>query len=465
MACGAALVLALSATGCGFPEYDFREPAVNGGAAGLITAGAPGLSGSNPGGGGSGSGGSGGNSGMQGGSGGPDAGSAGDGDAGAAGAPNVPVCPFLDPVRYPDHCFDDKQSDGESALNCGGGECSACSGTQTCVKNGDCLSGRCAVGNTCAQTVILSYMSLDSNAMTVTPHFKLVVQYQDTTSVQLKDLRIRYYFRHNGVIEPLIAFDTQAFLSGTEITGKGSWLVHRYPLGPADHNGRQTDSYLEISFSSAATLSAGSKLELTQGLMPGNSDVAFDQTSNYSFLNGSAANEAITVYRGSQRVWGVEPPMNLFPACAFVKGVNLGGGAALVIDGEAIAQEGDQDLSFSTGQTYTDSAAKALPATDTATTSLLTTAHTFGNTDTASWPVPNGKYWAYAWLTAANGMATGTLSIQDNPFDKFVGAQKSGAAEWALVGPYPIDVTEAKVTLSASGTVNVAGLKLYQVDH
>jgi hypothetical protein len=456
----AGVVLLASASNCGFPEYAFQA---GGGAAG--GAGAAGGGGaSSQGGAGSSGVGPGGSAGSHDDAGAPDAGSAGSGEAGQAGSAGGPVCPFLDPVSYPEHCFDTKQADGESAVDCGGGSCPACSGSQTCVKNGDCASGKCAVGNTCAPAISLAYMSIDSNAFTLTPRFKITLTYLDTLSTPLSGLRLRYYFNHNGVTEPVITLDTQSLLNGSDIANKTSWLISRFPLGPADHSNRKTDSYLEISFSSTATLSAGNKLELTQQIVPGSSDVIFDQTSHYSFLNGSAPNEAVTVYRGSQRVWGVEPPMYLFPECAFVKGVNLGGGSAQVIGGELISQEGDQELAFNGGMTYTNAAAKALPAADAATTALLTTAHTFTSVDTGSWSVPNGKYWAYAWLTSAGGTDVGTLSIQDNPFDKFTGVQKPAGAGWALVGPYPIDVTNQTLTLSSSGTVNVAGLKLYQVD-
>ena len=308
-------------------------------------------------------------------------------------------------------------------------------------------------------------MSIDANAFTRAPKFKIVLTYLDAIPMQLSDLRVRYYFNHNGVTEPVIALDTQATFdpggSQVDISSKVSWMVHRQPLGPLDHNGHKSDSYLEITFSSPASLSAGGKLELTQDIVAGSAEVSFDQPSHYSFLNGSGANQAITVYSGGQRLWGVEPPMSELPECAFAGGVHFGG-PAVTVAGEALSAEVDEAVTFTGGTSYANASAKALPTTDVATTRLLTTGRTLSSADTAVWAVPNGKYWAYAWLSSAASTDTGTLSIQDNPADKFIGIQQNSSAGWALLGPYPIQVSDQTLTLAVTGTVNVAGLKLYQ---
>ncbi len=118
-----------------------------------------------------------------------------------------------------------------------------------------------------------------------------------------------------------------------DISDKVRTSVHRFPIGPQDQNGRSTDSYLEISFDYSATVTNKTKFEITQDLVAGSPDEPFDQNSHYSFVNAATANEAITVYRAGKRVWGVEPPMALFPECAFAFGVNLNG-PALAADGD-----------------------------------------------------------------------------------------------------------------------------------
>jgi hypothetical protein len=325
-------------------------------------------------------------------------------------------------------------------------------------------------GGDCAPCLLnpiltLQYMSIVADASTSAPKFRLLLTYVGTGSTTLADIRIRYYFNHNGVTEPVIALDTRATFdpggAQTDITSKVSWSIHRLPLGPLDAKGHKTDSYLEIQFSSMASLNAGAKLDLTQDFVAGSADTLFDQTSHYSFANvgALASNNAITVYDGEQRILGVEPPLIVLPDCAFAAGVNLGG-PSLVIDRQTLEASGDQ-LTF-TGEPYSDSASKPLPATDAATTELLSSAFPLASTDTATWTVSNGRYWAYAWLTSAASADTGTLSIQDNPADKFFGVQKSSGAGWALLGPYMIQVSGGSLSLSATGTVNVAGLELFR---
>ena len=113
-------------------------------------------------------------------------------------------------------------------------------------------------------------------------------------------------------------------------------------------------------------------------------------------------------------------------------------------------------------RSYSSGTSDPLPPTDDATTSLLSSAFPLTSADTAAWTVPNGRYWAYAWLTSAAGADVGTLSIQDNPTDKFFGVQKSTGAGWAVLGPYAIQVSDRTLGLTATGKVNVAGLELYR---
>ncbi len=465
MSAGAAFVLVASASNCSFPDYDFHL---------ADGAGTSGVAGGSPG--GTHSGGSSGDAGapdpgggggmapqVGGGSG---AGNASGGDAGASGSAGA-GCVYPTPLNYPPHCFDHSLADGETGVDCGGDQCSACAGTQTCAGNDDCLSGKCTAG-ACVPVLSLDYSVIVGDAFVRSPKFVLTITYADLLSTTLQDLTIRYYFNHNGVTEPVIGLDSQATIdpggAQMDVSGKVQTLVRRFPMGPASNaNGRKTDSYLEIGFTSPASVSNGTKVVITQDLVASSTDELFDQASHYSFVNGAAANEAITVYREGKRVWGVEPPMVSFPDCAFAEGVHLNG-ATIDVENETIIAEGEQQLTFDGGSSYSNSAAKALPATDAATTTLLTTARTLSSSGSATWTVPNGKYWAYAWLTSAASADSGTLSIQDNPADKFYGLQKSSGAAWGLLGPYLIDVSKEEVALTATGIVHVAGLKLYRLD-
>jgi hypothetical protein len=446
-------VLLLSAilNNCGFPEYDFHSDGTAGNAA---------VGGNGPGGG------------VNGGSSG-DAGSAepaagapvGGGSAGEAGAAGA-GCVYREPLIYPAHCFDHTLGDGETGVDCGGGQCSACASAESCGSDADCLSGKCTAESTCVQVFGVQYASIVGDALVRAPKFKLTLDYLDPVSTTLDQLRIRYYFNHNGVTEPVLGLDSQATIdpggSQLDISAKVQAQVFRTLLGPAaPNNGRKTDSFLEIGFNSFATISSGTRLEITQDIVASSTDALFEQPSHYSFLNGAAANETITIYREGTRIWGIEPPLSELPACAYVAAVNLNGGA-LELPNDSVAAESEQPITFDGGSVYANAAAKVLPATDPATTMLLSSARTFSGSASATWAVPNGKYWAFAWLTSAASSDSGILSIQDNPTDKFYGLQKDSAAAWALLGPYLVSVRDEKLTLSAaSGIVHVAGLKLY----
>ena len=450
---GVCLALLATVNNCGFPEYDFHADNASG--AGATNGGAP-------------SGGSGAEAGA------PDShggggmvaqggGDAGGSEAGAAGA----GCEYSNPIVYPAHCFDHLLADGETGTDCGGGECSACAGTQTCASNDDCLSGKCSTAKSCVPVFTAQYTSIVGDAFVRSPKFRLVLTYQDPGSTTLDLIRIRYYFNHNGVTEPVLGLNSQATVEAGNAqlslpADKIHAQVYRTVLGPAAANGRKTDSYIEISFSSPTSVLKDTKLDITQDFWASSSEVLFDQNSHYSFFNGTNANETVTVYRDGKRVWGIEPPWVEFPACAYAGGISLNGDA-ITVSGEDLEGASEAQLTFSGGGAYMNAAAKALPTTDSKTTQLLTTARTLTGAATATWAVPNGDYYAFAWLTSAASSDFGTLTIQDNAADKFVGLQKDSAAAWGLLGPYAIAVSDRTLSLAvASGFVHVAGLKLYR---
>jgi hypothetical protein len=478
-----------AASDCGFPSYDFAPVGAGGVGAGTAGSGGSGVAGSLGDGGlassssSAGNAAAAGNSGMSGsaasaGSGGvtagagtgAGAGTAGEGgvageggDSGASGAP----CAFSATVTFPAHCTNVKQDSGETGLDCGG-PCAPCSGTQTCASNADCASNVCSSGKTCSPILSLAYKAIVTDTFTRGPKFNLVLTYLDTVSTLLPNLRIRYYFYHNqGVAEPVIAQDTQAQYdpgnSQRDISSGVHYQIYRSPPGPALSNGVVTDSYLEITFTNMATLTAGATLNLTQDIVSASNSVnaQFQQTTAYSFINGGPLeNHAIAVYRGTQLIWGAPPPMNVLPDCAFVRAVNLNG-PAVTSGAQALQASADAGVVYS-GAKF-QNAVTLLPATDTGTTTLLHSGFVLGNAS-ATWPVVNGKYWAYAWLVSDLTTNAGQLMLQGNPTDPFVStynAQNSTFA-WARIGPYAVTVVDGSLKLTGTGTVNVAGVELYQ---
>ena len=395
-------------------------------------------------------------------------GSAGEGaagEAGAAGSGGEP-CVFPAPVVYPKHCFDKTAADGESGVDCGGGVCAPCSSNQACTQASDCLSQQCATNKTCVPLISLQYTPVDISASTPAPKFRLNITYLDTTLMSLTDFTIRYYYNHKSVTEPVIGVHSQATIDPSnmqvDISTEMLTSVHRFPMGPEDGRSLTTDSYLEIAFSVSRTVTSGTKFVITQDLMAGNND-SFDQNSHYSFTNLTGANTALTVYRKGQRIWGVEPPMALFPECAFSQGVNVNG-PALTVSGESLLAESQADLTFNGAVTYSNTN-KLLPTADTPTTSLLGTGRTLNTGESMAWSVPNGKYWAYAWLTSFAGPDNGTLSFGGTVADKFYGstlAGTSGGARWNVIGPYQVDVTGKSLLLTVAGNVHLGGVKLYE---
>lgn len=459
---GVALTLLASLNNCGFPHYEFNTQGSAGrtDGGGGATSGASGVAGAPD---------------MQGGAGTPanagrdaGAGGGGDGGGGAGGEAGVAPCVYPEPVIYPAHCFDGTRGDGETGTDCGGGQCTACAGTQTCAVDDDCLSGKCNADKTCLQVLSAEYSNMVTEPFVQGGKFHLTLTYRDSHSTTLDQIRIRYYFNHNGVTEPVLGLNSQVTLYSTNgpmnvPSEKIHTQVYRTALGPeAPNNGRRTDSYIEISFSAATTLLSGYKLDIIQDFSASSSDVLFDQNSHYSFSSGPNSNDTVTVYREGKRLWGIEPPWVEFPECAYAGGVSLNG-RGLTVGGDELTAATEAALTFEGGGAYANSAAKAVPATDSGTTELLTTSRTLTGSATATWMVPDGEYYACAWLTAAASSEAGVMTIQGDPVDKFIGWQSGQAAVWSLLGPYEVTVSHGALSLGvASGVVHVSGVKLYR---
>jgi len=463
-------MLCAGVSNCGFPEYLFPGPSF-GGAGGVGVAGTPTNGGAGQGGsgGGAGNGGSGLVAGLDGGA---DAGAAGvggsgnagDGSAGDGGA-GTP-CVYPTPVTYPGHCFDRTLNNGETGVDCGGVECSPCWSTQSCARESDCLSNLC-MNNACVPLLSsFVYLPFEVTAQATAPKFRLNFRYDGMTT-PLNSLKIRYYFKHNGETEPLLDPSPQVTMNPqdtvTDITALVVTSVHRFPAAPGNGSQLPTNSYLELGFSDDTSVPSGTKFEITEQLSAGATSKKFDQLSHYSFRSTTGSNEAIAVYVGDRLIWGVPPPIQLLPACALNEAVNLNG-PALTVSGESLAAEADAAFAFNGGSTFANPTAKTVPSTDLDTTKLLTTGRTLSTGDSVVWPVKNGNYWAYAWLTSTVAMDNGSLHFGDTIADRFYGVVNGnpGAGRWALVGPYSVTVTGGSLTLTADGAVHIAGLKLYE---
>jgi len=445
-------VLALSASDCGFPDYGFGATS---GAAGSFGA----VGGAGTGGGGGtvtgGTSGSGGGGHPIGGEGGASAGAGG--EAGAA-------CVYTVSPGYAPHCFNKiKDPESETDVDCGG-QCGPCAGAQTCSANADCSSQSCSA-NKCAPYLSMTYMSIVADAFAHTLKFNLELDYlQQNKFLRFQDLRIRYFFDHNGVNEPVIAPDTQGtYKSGTqqvELTSR-HYRVYRTPRGPADERGIVTDSYLEITFDNAAQMTAGDSINLTQDIVAGADPTStFQEATHYSFLQtgSSIPNPRIAIYEKDRLVWGMPPALAEIPDGAFAAGVSLNG-PAVTVDGHELAAGSSANLTYS-GQRFQNTAS-LVPVADAGTTTLLHTGLDL-QSDVAAWTVPNGSYWAYAWLTSNVNAMSGVLMIQDNPSDRFDLQQLGSGNAWQKIGPYAVTVTDGRVKLNASGVVNIAGVELFR---
>ena len=332
---------------------------------------------------------------------------------------------FPVPVSYPTHCYNHSLGDGETGVDCGG-QCAPCWSNQACTQASDCLSNQCASNKTCVPLITaLTYTPIEIGAQTPRPKFNLSFTYSADSAPDVAagaDGSLLFQSQRGGGTDRARARRStiDPGNSQSDISTKVLTSVHRFPLPAQDPNVLSTDSYLEIAFNDSMTVTPGTKFTFTEDFVAGNIDQLFDQNSHYSFTKTTGANQALTVHRGSTRLWGVEPPMALFPECAFAFGVNVNG-PALTVGAESLVAESEAQLTFSGSAPYSNTTVKPLPTSDAATTTLLSTARTLNTGDSVVRPVPNGKYWAYAWLTSSAPSATGTLSFGATVADKFVG--------------------------------------------
>ncbi len=426
---------------CGFPKYAFVSEAFGGAGGGGADAGFSGstvIAGTGPGG----------ASGMGGGAG------AGPGGAGgaclaSAGTGGVPVLAA--------HCSNGKKDADETGLDCGGPTCPVCFHSETCEHDTDCISADCTVAKTCQQLFELQFLTVVDVRATNTLQFELQLTYLDTTPVQLKDLAIRYYFARGDVADPVVPYATQALLNSASIAPQTQWNITRVLPDPV----ALADSYLEITFTGSRVLLQNDVVQLTQSIQDGTAaDRLFDQNTDYSFQNVTTftEEETATVYRQGQLGWGTPPPYTLPQQC-FYTAVNFGGDAFSAAGMDYLAGA-DAIVQFS-GEVFHSTVVPS-PTPDPAYLAMLESAIVL-DTASATLSVPNGSYWVYPYVISGDGMNTADLLVQGTDVDTFSAETVGGAPAWAKLGPYPVTVTNGKLTLaSTGGPVRVAGIEIDQ---
>ncbi|WP_239624127.1 glycoside hydrolase family 44 protein [Paenibacillus sp. H1-7] len=162
---------------------------------------------------------------------------------------------------------------------------------------------------------VITTTGQNQSSPSITPEFK--VTNTGTTAIDLKNLKIRYYFTADFINEEEKSFAIgfysmvkwSSFPTANVIT---DFVKMPVPASNATH-------YLEIGFKdNAGVIQPGDDL-LFSGWMNKSDWSSFDQTNDYSFLNSSTAAESTrtTLYKDGVLVWGTEPaPLDIppFPA-------------------------------------------------------------------------------------------------------------------------------------------------------
>ncbi len=440
-ALGLVLAAATISLQCTFPEYDRLQ--------------SPGSAGSGP---------------NQGASGATTAGSGVGGSlalAGEAGA--AALCPDLPALAsYPDHCFDGDTSGDELRPDCGG-SCQGCS-TGSCQAAAECLSGECTAGGLCDTPLTLTYKADELNPQVNSLAWRVRVTNTSANeqSFATKDLKVRYYFERDEVVEPMLIRSPQAIAT---IAGGGFelastvWSVERV-VAPEDAD---YTAYVEIALGPGRTLFPGDSVELYQQLTTGASSSLFDQRVNYSSANQAAGDYApwpkVTVFLGEKLIWGQEPPAAISAACWF-RGVNLHG-PAVTIAGN-LWQAASETMLTTTGSSVAQEGTFN-PAATGELASLLATAVRLEAGETLKLPVPNQTYLVYLYAVSLQAMPDlGTILVEGavpEPASRFKAQEVEGGRAWGRLGPYRAEVSDGELTVGVSeGAVSFAGIELHQLN-
>ncbi|HEY4105843.1 MAG TPA: hypothetical protein VGM44_18210, partial [Polyangiaceae bacterium] len=221
-----------------------------------------------------------------------------------------------------------------------------------------------------------------------------------------------------------------------------------------------TDSYLEISFTTPASMLLNYRLDLTQSIQDGTAGGGmFNQDANYSFGSQPtyADNTKIAVYYKGELVWGTPPAFDRPEQC-FYTAVNFAGDA-FSAQGLDYRASSDPILEFSGDVFHTTTTPS--PPVDAAYLPMLESAIVLDDGQSATLHVPNGSYWLYAYLISGDGDETAQFLVQNEKQDTFSAETVGAVPAWARVGPYAVTVSDQKLVLSSTGKLRVAGAELY----
>jgi hypothetical protein len=386
-----------------------------------------------------------------------DAGSGGEDTAAGAGGLAPPSC-GVRPAPRPDSCFDSVQGGSETDVDCGGQDCQPCF-DGFCAVDADCLVAPCAFG--CTTPLRLEYQVGDPNRTIKSPRFQLRLYNEGPESIPLSSVVLRYYFRRNGVSEPIHVRGGQAIVfQGSvplDITPETTWTIARFNDDFAD----DFDAYLEIGFG-LYELVAGDRVELYQELWAGNDSGYFDQITHYSFDPTAFPFQdwpKVTAYRDGALVWGFEPRRGGEESC-FFRGVNLNGGA-LTVDGDAWEDSAVAQITAS-GSAFSEQPEDVFPPVQGALADALSTGYELPGTGNVSLPLENGSYLVYVYVVSRSGTDAGTLSIEGSAaLDEFQAGTIGTVRAWGKLGPYAVDVSDGALDVGClSGTLRVTALEL-----
>src|SRR5579871_3696668 len=164
-----------------------------------------------------------------------------------------------------------------------------------------CGSGNSGGGTGGTPTLAAQYETSTTAATTSSISNQIQLLNTGTTTAQLSNVTVRYWFTEDGT-QPMTYACDYAPVGCANITGTFA------TVSPAKTN---ADHYLQLSFGSAAgTLAAGASTGGIQNRIYQSNYATMTQTNDYSFNAADStftANPMITVYYNGQLIYGTEP--------------------------------------------------------------------------------------------------------------------------------------------------------------
>jgi hypothetical protein len=345
------------------------------------------------------------------------------------------------PAPAPDECFNGLPDGNETDVDCGGADCQPCFGSAP---------------------FRIEYQCGDPNRSSVSPRFHLKLLNEGTDPVALATLSLRYYFRQNGVTEPIHVRSGQSILFQNVvplyISDDTRWSIVKINADQDD----DYDAYIDIGFSGAYTLLPGDRVELYQELFAGSDSAMFDQATHYSFESEAVPfeeNARVALFAGDQLVWGYEPRRGGEPSC-LVLGVNLNGDAASV--GGDDWQSGMTGVVETAGSAFAAAPEAVRPPVQASLAEVLSTGYELGATESVSVPVEAGEYLAYVYAVSGAGTELGTFAIEDSAeLGAFQAGPIEGVPGWSKLGPYPVQVDDGVFDFTClSGVMRISAIEL-----